>query len=169
METNALRLERTYAVLEEYAEAWAHAYRAELIAQGKRATGDLIKSIEAKVVVEGEVYSAVLSVADYYINVENGRRAGAPMPPISAILRWIKVKPVIPQANSLTGRVPTQEQLAWAIAKSISINGIPPTHAMGDANDLTWGAFESRLREALETDLDNAAYTLVKNAIPETI
>lgn len=165
METKALTLDRTIAVLNEYAEAWANAYTAELVAEGKRATGDLIKSVSGEVVVEGDIYSAVLNVADYYKYVEWGRRRGGKMPPVSAILKWVKVKPVLPRANTLTGRVPTQEQLAWAIAKSIQQNGIKPTYAVRDTNDITFQAFENRLRQALQEDLEGAAYTMVEQVI----
>lgn len=166
MAEETLKLTRTIEVLNEYAEAWANAYRAELIAEGKRATGDLIKSVRGEVVIEGDIYSAVLNVADYYKYVEWGRRKGARMPPVDAILKWVQVKPVIPQPNALSGRVPTQRQLAWAIAKSIQQNGIPPTYALNNTNDITFGAFEQKLKDALTADLEGAAYTLVKRAIP---
>ena len=166
MAKETLELTKTRAVLEQYAEAWKNAYKAELIAEGKRATGNLIKTIEAKVVVEGEAMSAVLSVEDYYKYVENGRRKGAKQPPIDAILEWIKVKPVVPRENSASGRVPTQRQLAYLIARSIKEKGIPPTHAMRDANEATFNAFETRLRKALEEDLAAATMTIIKQAIP---
>lgn len=161
MAQETLELTRTIAVLNEYAEAWANAYRAELIANGKRASGELIRSIKGEVKIENEGYSAVLNVADYYKYVEYGRRKGGKMPPVSAILKWVEVKPVIPRENGIS-----KEQLSWAIAKKIQRDGIEPTHAMGDANDLTFRAFESKLRKALTEDLEGAAYTLVQLAIP---
>lgn len=170
MAEGTLELTRTIAVLNDYAQAWANAYRAELIAEGKRATGNLIKSVRGEVVVEGDVYSAVLNVADYYKYVEWGRKAGGKMPPISAILKWVQVKPVIPRPDTLSRRVPTQKQLAWAIAKSIQRNGIPPTYSLRDTNDVTFRAFESKLKQALTEDLEGAAYTLVHRAIvPDAI
>lgn len=169
MAEETLKLTRTIEVLNEYAEAWANAYRAELIAEGKRATGDLIKSVRGEVVIEGDVYSAVLNVADYYKWVEFGRRSRweAPIekPPYRKILRWIRVKPVIPRQNALTGKVPTQEQLAGMIRYSIWDKGIKPTHALRDTNDITFNAFEQRLKQALTEDLEGTAYTLVKQAI----
>lgn len=160
MAEETLELTRTVEVLNEYAQAWANAYKAELIANGKRATGDLIRSVKGYVKIEGEVYSAVLNVADYYKYVEFGRREGRKMPPVSAILKWVEVKPVIPRENGIS-----KEQLAWAIAKKIQRDGIPPTHAMREANDLTFRAFESKLKQALNEDLEGAAYTLVQRAI----
>lgn len=167
MAKETLELTKTRAVLEQYAEAWKNAYKAELIAEGKRATGNLIKTIEAKVVVEGDEMSAVLSVGDYYKYVENGRRKDAKQPPIDAILQWIKVKPIVPRENSASGRIPTERQLAYSIARSIREKGIPPTHAMRDANEATFNAFERKLTQALEEDLATAAYMIVKRVIPK--
>lgn len=165
MAEETLKLTRTIEVLNEYAQAWANAYKAELIAEGKRATGDLIRSVSGEVVIENDVYSAVLNVADYYKYVEWGRRKGEKMPPISAILKWVQVKPVIARPNTLTGLVPTQEQLAYAIAKSIQQNGIEPTYALRETNNATFNAFEQRLKDALTEDLEGTAYTLVKAVI----
>lgn len=165
MAEETLKLTRTIEVLNEYAQAWANAYKAELIAEGKRATGDLIRSVSGEVVIENDVYSAVLNVADYYKYVEWGRRKGGKMPPVSAILKWVQVKPVIARPNTLTGLVPTQEQLAYAIAKSIQQNGIEPTYALRETNNATFNAFEQRLKDALTADLEGTAYTLVKAVI----
>lgn len=165
MAEKTLKLTRTIEVLNEYAQAWANAYKAELIAEGKRATGELINSVRGEVVIQNDTYSAVLNVADYYKYVEWGRKRGGKMPPISAILKWVRVKPVIARPNTLTGRVPTQQQLAWAIAKSIQQNGIEPTYSLRETNNATFNAFEQRLKDALTADLEGTAYTLVKSAI----
>lgn len=165
MAEETLKLTRTIEVLNEYAQAWANAYKAELIAEGKRATGDLIRSVSGEVVIENDVYSAVLNVAEYYKYVEWGRKKGGKMPPISAILKWVQVKPVIARPNTLTGLVPTQEQLAFAIAKSIQQNGIEPTYALRETNNATFNALEQRLKDALSEDLEGTAYTLVKAVI----
>lgn len=170
MAEETLKLTRTIEVLNEYAQAWANAYKAELIAEGKRATGDLINSVRGEVTIEGDVYSAVLNVADYYKYVEFGRRSkhqdsSIKPPPISAILKWVRVKPVIARPNTLSGRVPTQEQLAFAIRHSIWENGIKPTYSLRETNNATFNAFEQRLKDALTADLEGTAYTLVKSAI----
>lgn len=165
MAKETLELTNTIEVLNEYATAWANAYRAELIAEGKRATGDLIRSIKGEVVITNDEVSAVLNVEDYWKYVEYGRRAGGKLPPISAILKWIQVKPVIPRPDTLSGKVPTQAQLAYLIARSIQQNGIPPTHALRDTNEATFNAFEQKLRDALSADLEHTAFRIVKAVI----
>lgn len=170
MAKETLELTNTIKVLNEYATAWANAYRAELIAEGKRATGDLIRSIKGEVVITNDEVSAVLNVEDYWKNVEYGRRSkqqdsSIKFPPISAILKWIQVKPVIPRPDTLSGKVPTQAQLAFLIARSIQQNGIPPTHALRDTNEATFNAFEQKLRDALTADLEHTAFRIVKAVI----
>lgn len=165
MAKETLELTNTIEVLNEYATAWANAYRAELIAEGKRATGDLIRSIKGEVVITNDEVSAVLNVEDYWKYVEYGRRVGGKFPPISAILKWIQVKPVIPRPDTLSGKVPTQAQLAYLIARSIQQNGIPPTHALRDTNEATFNAFEQKLRDALTADLEHTAFRIVKAVI----
>jgi hypothetical protein len=50
------------------------------------------------------------------------------MPPISAIEKWIEVKPIIP--DSRIGKVPTTKQLAFLIARSSGEKGTKGTHAL---------------------------------------
>lgn len=59
-----------------------------------------------------------LSIAEHYIYVVSGRRKGARRPPIEAILRWIREKGID------TSWAKTENQAAWAIAKSIQERGI---------------------------------------------
>ena len=58
------------------------------------------------------------SIAEYYIYVVSGRRKGARRPPIEAILKWIREKGID------TSWAKTENQAAWAIAKSIQERGI---------------------------------------------
>lgn len=46
------------------------------------------------------------------------------MPPVDKIKDWITVKGIVPEARGL--KVPTTDQLAWAVAKSIEQDGIEP-------------------------------------------
>lgn len=61
----------------------------------------------------------VMLMPDYGIYVDSGRRKGARIPPISAIRQWIIDVGIVSQRLTL-------DQLSWAIAKSISKNGINP-------------------------------------------
>lgn len=72
------------------------------------------------------------------------------MPPISAIQKWIEVKPVIPRPNA-NGKLPTTRQLAYIIAKSIGANGIAPKPILAtnieQINDVFLPLIESAIAE----------------------
>lgn len=68
----------------------------------------------------------------YWKYLENGRRAGR-FPPPDAILKWIKVKPIVPHA--INNRVPSTEQLAFLIARKIATYGTPATKLLQNTMD----------------------------------
>ena len=84
-------------------------------------TGNLAKSIRPKDTIFNEqeqVIDQAISLLKYGIYVDNGagRRAGG-MPPVQAIIDWIKQKRInVPAAM-------TPKQFAWAIAKNIEKKG----------------------------------------------
>jgi len=64
--------------------------------------------------------SITISLPDYYLYIDKGRKAGAKMPPVKFIAIWIKRKKLpIPDGMDIVS-------LAWAISKSIAKNGIKP-------------------------------------------
>lgn len=96
----------------------------ELLKADKRATGDLINSIDYEVlqVANGLVLN-ILS-AEYFKFVDEGRRPGAKMPPIRAIIPWVQAKGIT-FLNKKGVKIST-ESTAFLIAKNISKNGIKP-------------------------------------------
>ena len=109
---------RLAAVLEEYAAAFRNLYQDKLILEDRIATGELLNSVSYRVQENGTVFEVTLSLAEYWKYIENGRPQGSRMPPPSAILEWIRAKPVLPRPSD-KGKVPRPEHLAWAIAKGI--------------------------------------------------
>lgn len=73
-----------------------------------------------------------LHLEDYYQWVEEGRKPGK-MPPVKSILDWVKAKPILPRPFG--GKLPSQESLAFLIARSIGKNGTKPQHILGDTLD----------------------------------
>ena len=104
----------------------ANAYRQELTNQGKVASGKL-RDFTVEVVQDDKWFNIVFNLEHYWKYVENGRKPGK-FPPASAIMEWIRVKPIVP--HPMNNRVPTTKQLAFLIARSIAQNGIKPTHAL---------------------------------------
>ena len=95
-----------------------------LTANKTNASGTLSNSIRGIVKQNGKYIVISIQLEDYYQFVENGRKAGK-YPPLSAIRKWISVKPVLPRPTK-SGKLPTQNQLAFLIARKISKVGIKP-------------------------------------------
>ncbi len=76
---------------------------------------DLVKTSKFEY-KDGEI---IISMNDYAIYVNQGRRAGSKQPPQRAILRWILRNPTINIPQGMTA-----EQLSFVIARSIGIKGI---------------------------------------------
>lgn len=95
-----------------------------LKANDSYASGDLVNSIRGIVKQNGKYILISIQLEDYWQFVENGRKAGK-YPPINDIKKWISVKPVLPRPLK-SGKLPTDNQLAFLIARKISKFGIKP-------------------------------------------
>ena len=84
--------------------------------------------------------------------MEKGKRAGGKFPPVSAIERWIEVKPVLPRPMS-NGKLPTNKQLAYLIGRKIAIEGISPKPLLQRSVDDVWNNMREFISEALAKDL----------------
>lgn len=101
----------------------------QLIAADKKATGQLIASLNYELVeASNEILIHIKSV-DYMSVVNNGRRPGARMPPVDKIIKWAKVRNIKP----IKGKYKTIDQVGWAIAKSIQKKGIKETKVIEKA------------------------------------
>lgn len=97
-------------------------YRNVLSNEGINASSTLSNTADVVVEHNGDKLVISLLLQPYWKYVEYGRKPGK-FPPIDNIKDWIKVKPVIPDARN--GKVPTENQLAFLIARKISREGIP--------------------------------------------
>ena len=127
----------------------------QLISDGKKATGNLINSIRGYVEYKGTILSVVIDVADYWRYVEYGRKPGK-FPPIDKIRQWTKVKPVLPRPGK-NGKLPTENQLAFLIARKIAKKGIPATHSLSK----TVNSFN--LRSQIMKELERQVVKEIKN------
>ena len=104
-----LNTENLQAVLMEYGVAVRNLYQDRLILHDRIATGDLLNSVEVHVEHNGGTYEVQLDLAEYWRYVEMDTEPH--WPPPSAILKWIRAKPVLPRPLK-NGKLPTPEQLA---------------------------------------------------------
>lgn len=90
----------------------------KLTANKTNASGTLSNSIKGIVKQNGKYIVISIQLEDYWQYVENGRKAGK-YPPLSAIRKWISVKPILPRPLK-SGKLPTDNQLAYLIGRKIS-------------------------------------------------
>ena len=104
-------------VLNRYGELLAVRYKSYV----PEASGKLVQSVDYEVKVDGDSYIVGLNLEEYWYYVENGRKAGK-FPPVGNIMRWIKMKPVLPRPLK-NGKLPTEKQLAFLIGRKIAEEG----------------------------------------------
>lgn len=148
-------------VLEDYGKNLVENYQRALADYGKNASGDLSKSV--KYVIGDDkngVFEVNLELLEYWKYIENGRKAGK-MPPISAIEKWIEVKPVLPRPNK-NGKLPTTKQLAYLIARKIGNEGILPRPILQERIEYSNDVFFRLIEEAIAEDLGTAMEIIFK-------
>lgn len=113
------------------AEELAKSYREQLSADGKNASGTLSNTASYLVNYNGTLLKISLLLEDYWKYVENDTKPH--FPPIDKIRQWIKVKPILPTARK--GKLPTEKQLAYLIARKISKVGTKGSHSLQSTLD----------------------------------
>lgn len=111
-------------VLNRYGELLAVRYKSYV----PEASGKLVQSVNYEVKVDGDSYIVGLNLEDYWYYVEKGRKAGK-FPPVGNIMKWIKMKPVLPRPLK-NGKLPTEKQLAFLIGRKIANEGTEGKHIM---------------------------------------
>ena len=146
------------ATLDEYAERAKELYKRQLTDKGINASYKLLNSVETTVKRNDDEFIVSINLEDYWIFVENGRGPGK-FPPIDKILEWIRVKPVIPYSDS-RGRLPTEEQLAFLIARKISEQGTEPKHVLAETVEELNREYLPRLKQSLDNDFNRFYYEI---------
>jgi hypothetical protein len=113
------------SILVEGGELLASKMRAKLAS--KAATRELEKSVTVSSPQKSEFgwTTRVGPTAKHAVFVIFGRRPGARMPPVSAIENWLSVKGMSIQIKDGMTLEKAIRSAAWAIAKAISMKGIP--------------------------------------------
>lgn len=153
----------TKLVLDEFGKQFIDAYRSGLDAKNANASKGLYNSLNFEVKIGKQSINLDILLNDYWKYLEYGCKGTetsypdayypAHFPPTKAIEEWIKIKPVIPEQRN--GKLPTQKQLAFLIARSINRKGIEPRFIFRDAVDDIWEQLKDALNEAIEKDVEN--------------
>lgn len=112
--------------INQIVDDFMYAYASNIIDSGHNASGKLITDMKKLLSWNGRFFTVSLSLPPYWKYLENGTKPH--FPPINAILKWIKVKPILPR--EFNGKLPTQKQLAYMIANKIDKVGTQPTQLL---------------------------------------
>lgn len=145
--------ENVKAVLNKFGKLLVEEYRNNLTEKNVNASYALYNSVSY--VVESNVtnFEVTLNLEEHWKYIEKGRKAGK-YPPISAIEKWIEIKPVLPRPMS-NGKLPTTKQLAYLIARKIGLEGIAPRPILQDSIDDVFAQMFEELEEALMKDVQS--------------
>ena len=135
--------------IQQIAQQFAEAYKQAIIDSGHNASGSLVQSIKPVVLYENDTVSITLEGNEYAIYLENGTKPH--FPPVSKILEWIRVKPILPRP--INGKLPTEPQLAYLIARKIGRDGTDPQNTFNEANQSTKDRFINKILEAIKKDM----------------
>lgn len=161
MEENTLNeFPKVAEVLERYGAEFIELYKLNLVQSGRPASGKLAESLSYHVNLGTNVYAVDISLLEYWKYIENGTRPH--FPPVSAIREWIRVKPVIPRPFE-NGKLPTESQLAFLIARKISRVGTEGINDFERANDEVFARMEMSLAEAVTEDLQRQVSVIFKD------
>lgn len=130
-------------------------YKSQLEAE-QMTNGELYKKISYSVSTDNSGWVISVSLADYWKYIENGRRAGAKMPPLEVIEKWIDVKEIKSHSMTLkSGKtvVPTIPQLSFLIARSIGQRGIPPKPLFKNSFEAAKQQFIQVIKDAITQDI----------------
>ena len=108
--------------IKNLSEEFVQLLRQTLASNGTNSSGHLSNSIKSIVKQNGKWIEISISLDDYWKYVEYGTKPH--FPPIEAIRKWIRVKPILPRP--IKGKLPTENQLAFLIARKISKVGTKP-------------------------------------------
>ena len=125
-------------------------------------SGTLLNSLVYKIKVrygKPTIDFTVKGPAGQYADViEFGRKPNSKMPPVSAIEKWIRMKPLKlrnRQGEFIKSTESAIKSAAYNIARSIGEKGIEGINYYGEAIDDTWDDYKDKLMDAYIKDIEN--------------
>jgi len=124
-------------------------------------SGNLLNSLVYKIRVrygKPTIDFTVKGTAGQYADViEFGRKPNSKMPPVSAIEKWIRMKPLKlrnRQGEFIKSTESAIKSAAYNIARSIGEKGIEGINYYGEAIDDTWDDYKDKLMDAYIKDIE---------------
>ena len=145
----------TMKALTEFGQKIVDNYKAELEACNYQ-DGQLYRTLSYSVKMNNTSWLISISLEEYWRYIEYGRRAGAKMPPLDVIEKWINVRQILPRPLTLkSGKsvVPTIPQLSFLIARKIGRDGIRPRPFFKQSFEAAKREFLHIIEEAVLADI----------------
>jgi hypothetical protein len=114
--------------IEKFGEEYIKELTKQLILADKKATGELIQSLDYKLTETSNEILLKIEANAYLLNVDQGRKKGARMPPGPVIGKWARTRGLGLVHKGI--KYKTYDQVGWAISRGISKNGIKPTNIL---------------------------------------
>lgn len=117
--------------IRRFLEGWTNTLLEDY--KGKLPSGALKDSVTSRITLDLNNIRITLYLNDYWIYVEEGRKAGK-FPPVSKMIEFSKN--IIPEPYIMpSGRtiIPDRKDIAFLIGRSIAENGIKPKHYLRDS------------------------------------
>ena len=153
---NVNDFKHTMKALNDFGQKIVDNYRAELEACNYQ-DGQLYRTLSYSVKMDNNSSWLIsISLEEYWKYIEAGRRAGAKMPPLDVIEKWINVRQIIPHSMTLkSGKtvIPSVKQLSFLIARKISRDGIRPRPFFKQSFESAKREFLHIIEEAVIADI----------------
>ena len=140
------------AKFQELADQLAFLFQAEILRQGKVASGDLLESVKGEAIATGSGFAIQATGNTYAIFINKGRKPGTKRVPIDAIIGWIRER-------GLAGGFGDVESLAFAIQQSIYKNGIKPTPIIDQTIQEVLNVFDNKIAESIEQEVSISLFS----------
>lgn len=135
------QFENLERLLIQIGEKARDAYKNKLRQSNTYASGKLYNSIDYKIETTNTSVKLYLVAENYWINIEEGRKAGSKMPPISMIRKWM-----------ISRGIPDNKGTAYIISKRISQRGIRPKPFVREIKD-GLNIYMSQIETAIRADI----------------
>ena len=155
-----ITLTKLNELLTQYAEELREGIIKRLEQDGRKASGNLIKSIKTGVEEEEDKLLITLTAEDYLKYLETGTKPH--FPPPDDLIRWIQNKNLPTRERTGNKSLPTEKSLAYLIGRKINERGTPANNYVHNEVDQLYDKYRDKIWEAFEEDIT----TYYKDAIP---
>lgn len=140
----------TKAALEEFAAYFRNLLQDRIIEEDLIASGELLNDLDYLIEDGENEWTVSVKIQDYFKYVDEGTTPH--WPPVSAIKRWIEIKPVYPEVDS-AGRTPSVDQLAFLIGRKIAEEGTEGREIWEPTVQEAIDKYEDKLGDAILEDI----------------